>query len=65
MTLESPEAWRRGNNGSRLGIGFVATSLDPCTYRLHSGVNITIVTLYIDDILIVGKNHKLLNRVKR
>ena len=45
-------------------IGFRPTKSDPCVYTHGSGVTLVILTLYIDDILITGKDATLVEQKK-
>ena len=47
-----------------MGIGFRPTELDPCVYTHGSGVTLVILTLYVDDILITGKDPTLVEQRK-
>ena len=48
-----------------MGIGFRPTELDPCVYTHGSGVTLVILTLYVDDILITGKDPTLVEQRKK
>ena len=45
-------------------IGFRPTQSDPCVYTHGSGVTLVILTLYVDDILITGKDPTLVEQKK-
>ena len=46
-------------------IGFRPTQSDPCVYTHGSGVTLVILTLYVDDILITGKDPTLVEQKKK
>ena len=46
-------------------IGFRPTQSDPCVYTHGSGVTLVILTLYVDDILIPGKDPTLVKQKKK
>ena len=46
-------------------IGFKIFKSDPCVYIYSEGGAIYVLTLYVDDVLLLGKNRKVLERIKR
>ena len=46
-------------------IGFRPTQSDPCVYTHGSGVTFVILTLYVDDILTIGKDPTLVEQKKK
>ena len=46
-------------------IGFRPTQSDSCVYTHGSGVTLIILTLYVDDILITGKDPTLVKQKKK
>ena len=46
-------------------IGFTPTQSDPCVYTHGSGITLAIQTLYVDDILITGKDPTPVEQKKR
>ena len=46
-------------------IGFKSLKPDPCVYVYSEGGAIYVLTLYIDDALLLGNDRKLLERIKR
>ena len=46
-------------------IGFRPTQSDPCVYADGSGVTLIILMLYVDDILITGKDPTLMKQKKK
>ena len=46
-------------------IGFKSLKSDPCVYIYSEGGVIYVSTLYVDDVLLLGKDRKVLERIKR
>ena len=62
---QSPVLWYDTIDEVLVVIGFRLTKSDPCVYTHGSGVTLVILTLYIDDILITGKDPTLVNQKKK
>ena len=62
---QSPVLWYDTINGVLMVIGFRLTQSDPCVYTHGSGVTLVILTLYVDDILITGKDPTLVEKKKK
>ena len=45
-------------------MGFISNRLENCVYIMKSGSSFIILSLYVDVILLVTNNMKLLNKVK-
>ena len=56
---QSPVLWYDTMDGVLVVIGFKPTQSDPCLYTHGSGVTLVILTLYVDNILITGKDPTL------
>ena len=56
--------WNRHFDEIVKGFGFVKNEDDPCIYKKCNGVHIVFLVLYVDDILIIGKDIPLLQAVK-
>ena len=54
-----PVLWRDTIDRVLVVIGFKPTQSDPCVYTHGSGVTLVILTLYVDNILITGKDLRL------
>lgn len=46
-------------------IGFFPSKSDQCIYVFEDGTGFAILTLYVDDILLIGRNEQLLNKPKK
>ena len=62
---QSPVLWYDTIDGVLVGIGFRPTQSEPCVYTHGSGVTLVILTLYVDDILIAGKDPTLAEQKKK
>ena len=66
---QSPSAWFREIDGSLMEISFRPTLSDPCVYiyRKEGSIaeeGVVILTLYVDDILLSGKDEELMKKLK-
>lgn len=61
---QSPVLWYDTIDGVLLVVGFHPTQSDPCVYTHGSGNTLVLLTLYVDDILISGKDPALVDRLK-
>ena len=57
--------WYDTIDGVLVAIGFRSKQSDPCVYTHGSGVTLVILTLYVDDILITGKDPTLVKQKKK
>ena len=57
--------WYDTIDGVLIVIGFSPTHSDPCVYIHGSGDTLIILTLYVDDILLTGKDPVLVDQKKR
>ena len=62
---QSPVLWYGTIDGVLVVIGFRPTQSDPCVYTHGSGVALVILPLYVDDILITGKDPTLVEQKRR
>ena len=60
----SPRNWCNTIDDSLRGMGFTATASDPCVHIVGSGDNLSILTMYVDDLLLLGGNTPLLKDIK-
>nr|GEW85637.1 hypothetical protein [Tanacetum cinerariifolium] len=61
---QAPRQWNKRFDNEIKKIGFTQNRDEPCIYLKASGSNITFLTLYVDDILIMGNNIPMLQDVK-
>ena len=62
---QSPVLWYDTIDGVLVVIGFRPTQSDPCVYTHGSRVTLVILTLYVDDILITGKDSTKVEQKKQ
>ena len=61
---QSPRNWFNTINDSLRGIGSKASASDPCVYIFGSNDNLSVLTMYLDDLLLLGGNTPLLKDLK-
>ena len=61
---QSSRQWYLKFHETIIQLGFVANKLDNCVYVMKSESNYTILSLYVDDILLVGNDIEMLNKIK-
>ena len=57
--------WHRTIDTAFLDIGFIPTTSDPCVYTYGRDSALTILTIYVDDILFSGANQKVVQRLEK
>ena len=62
---QSPRNWFNTINYSLKDMGFTPTTSDPCVYTFGTSDTISILTLYVDDLLLLGGNTPVLQELKR
>ena len=62
---QSPRYWYGTVDKHVVEIGFKSFKSDPCVYIYSEGGAIYVLTLYVDDVLLLGKDRKVLERIKR
>ena len=62
---QSPRCWYGTVDEHVVEIGFKSPKSDPCVYIYSEGGAIYVLTLYVDDVLLLGKDRKVLERIKR
>ena len=62
---QSPRCWYGTVDKHVVEIGFKSLKSDPCVYIYSEGGAIYVLTLYVDDVLLLGKDRKVLERIKR
>jgi Reverse transcriptase (RNA-dependent DNA polymerase) len=61
---QASRAWYQLVIGVLIDFGFTKCVSDPCIFFLKRGKNMVMVGVYVDDILIAGNNHALINGFK-
>ena len=62
---ESPRDWYECFNEYVTKLGFMKNNVDLCLYSLGKGDNIIYLLIYVDDLLICGKNKKKIQDIKK
>ena len=62
---QSPRCWYGTVDEHVVEIGLKSLKSDPCVYIYSEGGAIYVLTLYVDDVLLLGKDRKVLERIKR
>ena len=62
---QSPRCWYGTVDEHVVEIDFKSLKSDPCVYIYSEGGAIYVLTLYVDDFLLLGKDRKVLERIKR
>ena len=62
---QSPRCWYGTVDEHVVEIGCKSLKSDPCVYIYSEGGAIYVLTLYVDDVLLLGKYRKVLERIKR
>ena len=61
---QSPVLWYGTIDSTLLEVGFKPTKSDPCVYTHNHGDDFAILTLYVNDILLTGRDITVLKRLK-
>ena len=62
---QSPRCWYGTVDEHVVEIGFKSLKSNPCVYIYSEGGAIYVLTLYVDDVLLLGKERKVPERIKR
>ena len=62
---QSPRCWYGTVDERVVEIGFKSLKSDPCVYIYSEGGAMYVLTLYVDDVILLGKDRKVLERIKR
>ena len=62
---QSPRCWYGTVDEHVVEIGFKRLMSDPCVCIYSEGGAIYVLTLYVDDVVLLGKDRKVLERIKR
>jgi hypothetical protein len=61
---ESPRMWYQNFDTYMLGLGFTRSEEDHCVYFKLIGDHLIYLVLYVDDMLLIGNNKKIIQDVK-
>ena len=62
---QNPRCWYGTFGEHVVEVGFKSLKSDPCVYIYSEGGAIYVLALYVDDVLLLSKDHKALERIKR
>ena len=62
---QSPKNWFGTMDGHLSNIGFRSLKSDPCVYVFEHKTGTAILTIYVDDIFLLGNNKQLLGKLKK
>lgn len=60
---QDPKAWIQKLSNCFLNIGFVNSKLDASLFYTSQGDAITMILVYMDDIIIIGNNERFIQEV--
>ena len=61
---QSPKQWHEKFDNAMMSNGFKINKCDKCVYVKDSGNDYVILCLYVDDMLIVGSDDKMIKSTK-
>ena len=61
---QSPRCWNITLDDQLKDMGFIQSTSDPCVYK-NSGGETFLIGVYVDDIILAGKNDKIIDEVKK
>jgi hypothetical protein len=61
---QAPQAWYAKMDNFLINIRFYRCHSDPNVYTKKVGSHLIILVLYVDDLILIGRDSKLLNHVK-
>ena len=62
---QSPQSWWKTIDPKLIEIGFVPLKYDSCVYIYNHNNTVVIITLYIDDLLVIGSNVRVIKTTKK
>lgn len=61
---QSPRCWNKVFNEYLTSLSYEQFAADPCVLVRTEGTEITIIALYVDDLIIIAKNPETMERTK-
>ncbi|KAL0463322.1 UNVERIFIED_CONTAM: hypothetical protein Slati_0219800 [Sesamum latifolium] len=61
---QASRSWNTRFDEVILGYDFIKNDYDPCIYKKISGSSVAYLVLYVDDILLIGNDVKMLGNIK-
>ena len=62
---QSPQNWWKTTDPKLIEIGFVPLKSDSCVYIYNHNNTVAIITLYVDDHLVIGSNVRVIQTTKK
>ena len=62
--VQSPQNWWKTINPKLIEIGFVPLKSNSCVYIYTHSNTVAIITLYVDDLLVIGSNVRVIETIK-
>ena len=62
---QSPPNWWKRIDPKLIEIGFVPLKPDSCVYIYNHNSTVVIITLYVDDLLVIGSNDRVIETIKK
>ena len=62
---QAPKQWHKRFDDVMIANGFKINECDKCVYGKHTPSGYVIICLYVDDMLIMGSNNKMINDTKK
>ena len=62
---QSPQNWWKTIDPKLIEIGFVPLKSDSCVYIYNHNNTVVIITLYVDDLLVIGSNVRVIETIKK
>lgn len=61
---QAPRLWNEAIDGFLRSIGFTQSQREPCFYFMRKNGKLTMLVIYVDDILVAGENKQTIEEVK-
>ena len=62
---QNPQNWWKTIDPKLIEIGFVPLKSDSCVYIYNHNNTVVIITLYVDDLLVIGSNIRVIETIKK
>ena len=63
--VQSPQNWWKTIDPKLIETGFVPLKSDFCVYIYNHNNTVAIITLYVDDLLVIGSNVRVIETIKK
>ena len=62
---QSPQNWWKTIDPKLIEIGFIPLKSDSCVYIYNHNNTVVVITLYVDDLLVIGSNVRVIETIKK